>query len=187
MLQKRILATTLLIFSCFSFPFPSLYRMSVIRCARSLLRRCTWLWWSCCCLWSTWLYLHCALKTQWKSDVLMPDSACSRTSVSAESTSNRTPWPMVDRVFGITHGILRNCLNSQDLNILCLLFRKAAVSSTRICGAIHDPPYSSWSRPYQTTGFGAAQRRQRVWVLNMFTHLHCTSLFISDHSELTQT
>lgn len=157
--------------------------MSVIRCARSLLRSCMLLWWSCSCHWSTWLCLHCALKTQWKSAVLMPDSACSRTSVSAESTSNRTPWLMVDRVSVFWYlkchtEELRNCLNGQGLNILCLIFRKAAVSPARICGAIHDPSSSSWSRPYQTTGFGAAQRRQRVWVLNMFTHFCAALLFL---------
>lgn len=152
--------------------------MSVIRCARSLLRSCMLLWWSCCCHWSTWLCLHCVLKTQWKSAVLMPDSACSRTSVSAESTSNRTPWPMVDTVSGFWY---HTCHTEELLEWprpkypVCLILRKAAVSTARICGALHDPSSSSWSRPYQTTGFGAAQRRQRVRVLNTFTHF-CTAL-----------
>lgn len=72
------------------------YRTSATRFDRYSLKSCILPWWSCCCPWSTWLYSLCALKTQWKSDALTPGSACSRTSVSAESTLNRIPWPMVD-------------------------------------------------------------------------------------------
>jgi len=65
-------------------------------------------------------------------------------------------------------------MNDKDLNILPVLlfwfFRKAAVSPPRIRGTIHDPSSSSWSRPYQATGFGADQRRQRVWLLYRFTN-----------------
>lgn len=65
-------------------------RTSAIKFVRSLLRSCTWLLSNCCCPLSTWLFLPSVPRTRWRSAVLMPDSASSKTFPSAESTSNKT-------------------------------------------------------------------------------------------------
>lgn len=64
-------------------------RMSATRSVRSLLRSCIWLLLNCCCHWSIWPSLPCVPRIQWRSAVPTPDSASSKTSPSAESTSNR--------------------------------------------------------------------------------------------------
>lgn len=65
-------------------------RMSAIKFVRFLLRSCTWLLSNCCCPLSTWLFSPSVPRTRWRSAVLMPDSASSKTFPSAESTSNKT-------------------------------------------------------------------------------------------------
>jgi len=75
---------------CQSSLFPPAYRMSATRFVRSSLKSCTWLSSNWCCPWNTSPSLPCAPKTRWRSAAHTPDSACSKTSPSGGSSSNKT-------------------------------------------------------------------------------------------------